>query len=341
MDIGVRERVYRSVARISSIQEGASSNLGLQAYLYVYDGPDQQGPVSVFVDARTLEDALRFVDNEFVEWIEEGLNDLLLAPGEKISKRVVEINGFLPLKFVKIGPYERLFFDAKNEEEEESDLSASDEPDDDRKYSMSGEADEEDEDEEDEEATDEEEDFLWELTSTGIKWKTHAPYGLVDVEGDVNISGRKLVDFPVAFGKINGDFDCSNNLLTDLFYAPSVVVGDFDCSHNRIPERAVVSYAKIADIRGKFISDFDIALPSKQDSDKSPEDAPEVVDEEKKRKKPSSMGIIPVVGFGRVFPYLPEEEPVEDSGDSVSEKRGKSSPIDTLREKIRKSNSNK
>ena len=337
MDIGVRERVYRSVARISSIQEGASTSFGIQAYLYVYDGPEQQGPVSVFVDARTLEDALRTVDNEFVEWIEEGLNDLLLAPGEKISKRVVEINGFLPLKFVKIGPYDRLFFDAGNEEE--SDFSASDEPEDTRKYSMSGEAEEEEDDDEGG-APDEEDEFLWELTSNGIKWKTQAPWSLVDIEGDVDISGRKLIDFPVAFGKISGDFDCSDNLLTDLFYAPTVVVGDFDCSHNRIPERAVVSFAKTADIGGKFISDFDIALPSKQDSDKSPEDAPEVVDEEKKRKKSSRMGIIPVVGFGRVFPYLPDEEPVED-GDSVSEKRGKSSPIDTLREKIRKSNSNK
>lgn len=56
---------------------------------------------------------------------------------------------------------------------------------------------------------------------------------VVDVAGDVNISGKDLEALPVQFGRVAGDFDCSHNKLNQLIGAPKYV-GDFDCSHNQL-----------------------------------------------------------------------------------------------------------
>ena len=56
----------------------------------------------------------------------------------------------------------------------------------------------------------------------------------VDVNGDINISKRKLKELPFQFGKIGGGFYCSYNQLTSLEGAPRKVGGGFDCSDNQL-----------------------------------------------------------------------------------------------------------
>ena len=58
--------------------------------------------------------------------------------------------------------------------------------------------------------------------------------GLVNVLGDVNISGRKLTKIPVKFGRVGGNFYCYNNQLTHLEGAPRSVGGDFGCSNSQL-----------------------------------------------------------------------------------------------------------
>ena len=58
--------------------------------------------------------------------------------------------------------------------------------------------------------------------------------GLVNVDGDVNISYMGLTKIPVKFGRVDGDFSCYNNQLTSLEGAPTSVEGYFDCSNNKL-----------------------------------------------------------------------------------------------------------
>ena len=58
--------------------------------------------------------------------------------------------------------------------------------------------------------------------------------GLVDVDGNVDLSDKKLSKLPVKFGNINGDFNCHYNQLTSLVGCPKEVGGDFNCSSNNI-----------------------------------------------------------------------------------------------------------
>src|SRR5574343_815103 len=62
--------------------------------------------------------------------------------------------------------------------------------------------------------------------------------GLVDVDGNVNLSSWKLDRLPLNFGKVNRHFDCSNNNLTralgGLEGAPQQVGGYFDCGNNNL-----------------------------------------------------------------------------------------------------------
>jgi hypothetical protein len=58
--------------------------------------------------------------------------------------------------------------------------------------------------------------------------------GLVDVDGDVYLSHRRLTKLPLKFGRVSGNFDCRNNNLTTLEGAPKEVVGDFSCYNNKL-----------------------------------------------------------------------------------------------------------
>ena len=58
--------------------------------------------------------------------------------------------------------------------------------------------------------------------------------GLVDVDGNVDLSDENLTKLPIKFGNISGDFRCGNNQLTSLKGAPESVGGDFYCNGNNI-----------------------------------------------------------------------------------------------------------
>ena len=54
----------------------------------------------------------------------------------------------------------------------------------------------------------------------------------VDVNGDVDLFGKSLVNIPVKFRNISGDFDCGKNGLTNLDFCPVSVGGNFFCYKN-------------------------------------------------------------------------------------------------------------
>ena len=58
--------------------------------------------------------------------------------------------------------------------------------------------------------------------------------GLVDVDGNVDLSFGSLPRLPLRFGKVTGAFSCSDNRLTTLEGAPQEVGGDFYCSNNKL-----------------------------------------------------------------------------------------------------------
>ena len=58
--------------------------------------------------------------------------------------------------------------------------------------------------------------------------------GLVDVNGDVWLTGEYLAKLPLNFGYVSGDFSCGENELTSLQGSPKFVGGGFDCSYNQL-----------------------------------------------------------------------------------------------------------
>ena len=56
----------------------------------------------------------------------------------------------------------------------------------------------------------------------------------IDVNGDVDLYNRGLVELPLRFNRVYGDFRCTNNYLTTLEGSPKWVEGDFSCSGNRL-----------------------------------------------------------------------------------------------------------
>ena len=57
--------------------------------------------------------------------------------------------------------------------------------------------------------------------------------GSIDVDGDVNLTNKKLTKLPVKFNKVSGNFYCSSNKLT-LEGGPKEVGGDFYCSNTQL-----------------------------------------------------------------------------------------------------------
>jgi hypothetical protein len=58
--------------------------------------------------------------------------------------------------------------------------------------------------------------------------------GLVDVNGDVDLSSESLTKLPLKFGKVTGYFDCYDNQLTTLEGGPKEVGGNFNCRDNKL-----------------------------------------------------------------------------------------------------------
>ena len=58
--------------------------------------------------------------------------------------------------------------------------------------------------------------------------------GMVDVDGDVNLSDRDLDKLPLKFGIVTGYFYCQWNKLTSLEGSPKEVGGYFYCHYNKL-----------------------------------------------------------------------------------------------------------
>ncbi|MCK9475557.1 MAG: hypothetical protein M0R46_06555 [Candidatus Muirbacterium halophilum] len=58
--------------------------------------------------------------------------------------------------------------------------------------------------------------------------------GSIDVNGNVDLSGKNLNILPLNFRSINGFFDCSNNKLTSLEGSPENIDGFFNCNDNNL-----------------------------------------------------------------------------------------------------------
>ena len=58
--------------------------------------------------------------------------------------------------------------------------------------------------------------------------------GLVDVDGNIDLSNKSLTKLPLRFGRVFGNFFCSNNKLTTLEGAPKLVQLDFKCVNNNL-----------------------------------------------------------------------------------------------------------
>jgi hypothetical protein len=58
--------------------------------------------------------------------------------------------------------------------------------------------------------------------------------GLIDVNGDVNITFTELKKLPFAFGIVTGDFNCSCIKLMTLRGCPTIVGGSFNCYGNNL-----------------------------------------------------------------------------------------------------------
>jgi len=69
----------------------------------------------------------------------------------------------------------------------------------------------------------------------GIKnWEINPETGLVDISGDVKLSGRGLEKLPLKFGIVDGNFHCSSNQLTSLENTPNWVNESFYCYDNHL-----------------------------------------------------------------------------------------------------------
>lgn len=82
--------------------------------------------------------------------------------------------------------------------------------------------------------------------------------GLVNVNGDVDLSDNKLTKLPVQFGTVTGSFVCYNNKLTTLKGSPHTVGEDFYCGINKLT--SLVGSPR--EVGGHFICSFNKKLTS-------------------------------------------------------------------------------
>ena len=110
--------------------------------------------------------------------------------------------------------------------------------------------------------------------------------GVVDVDGDVDLSYKGLTNLPLKFGvvtryfdcssnklislegsprEVGGIFNCNNNLLKTLEFAPKYVGGDFNCGSNPLPDE-ISTYEKYIKEIVKWQDDYNIWRNGKLDS---------------------------------------------------------------------------
>ena len=60
-------------------------------------------------------------------------------------------------------------------------------------------------------------------------------YGfVVDVNGNVNLFGKYLINIPIKFNNVSISFNCGYNQLTSLEFSPQKVGGSFICQSNQL-----------------------------------------------------------------------------------------------------------
>ena len=57
---------------------------------------------------------------------------------------------------------------------------------------------------------------------------------VVNVDGDVNLTSKKLTNIPVKFNNATGSFSCNDNKLASLEFCPETVAGSFYCGRNNL-----------------------------------------------------------------------------------------------------------
>lgn len=120
------------------------------------------------------------------------------------------------------------------------------------------------------------------LDKFGIRNYEITSEGIVNVFGDVDISGLQLTEIPFIFGKVEGSFDCSCNNLNSLIGCPKDVYGNFYCynnnlfslegSPNEVSKDFICSFNKLVNLNGcsseiggdllcndNFLKDLDIS----------------------------------------------------------------------------------
>ena len=68
----------------------------------------------------------------------------------------------------------------------------------------------------------------------GIKNYIICSDGSIDVNGNVDLSMKKLTKLPLKFNKVSGSFYCNNNQLITLEGSPREIGVHFHCSHNKL-----------------------------------------------------------------------------------------------------------
>jgi hypothetical protein len=58
--------------------------------------------------------------------------------------------------------------------------------------------------------------------------------GSIDVDDNVNLNNRDIINLELNFNIVNGDFDCSYSYMNSLKGCPKEVGGDFRCNVNRL-----------------------------------------------------------------------------------------------------------
>ena len=85
--------------------------------------------------------------------------------------------------------------------------------------------------------TDEQQIIDW-LDKYEVKNYTLVPneqYGFaVNLNGNVNLSNKSLINIPIKFGEVTGSFYSYNNQLTSLEFCPETVGDSFWCSSNKL-----------------------------------------------------------------------------------------------------------
>lgn len=89
------------------------------------------------------------------------------------------------------------------------------------------------------------------LLKMNIKYFSIDDNLIVNVNGSVDLSEKKLAFLPVQFGEVKGQFNISENRLQSLEGAPQIVTSDYYCSNNKL--KSLKGVPSI--IQGEFFCD--------------------------------------------------------------------------------------